>query len=75
MDRNFHQRVELLYPIENKSLKELVIRHLDYQLKDNQLSWALEAGSRQKQPGAFIAHTHHGIIYSYFTAALFFSFF
>jgi polyphosphate kinase len=43
MDRNFHQRVELLYPIENKSLKELVIRHLDYQLKDNQLSWALEA--------------------------------
>lgn len=43
MDRNFHQRVELLYPIENKSIKELIIRHLEYQLKDNQLSWALES--------------------------------
>jgi len=42
MDRNFHQRVELMYPIETKSLKTLINKHLQYQLNDNQLAWQLQ---------------------------------
>jgi len=49
MDRNFHQRVELMYPIESKSIKELIMRHLKYQLNDNQLAWELHADGQYQR--------------------------
>jgi len=49
MDRNFHQRVELMYPIENKSIKEMIIRHLQYHLNDNQQAWVLNTDGQYQR--------------------------
>jgi len=49
MDRNFHQRVELMYPIENKSLKAIIIRHLQFHLSDNQKAWELGTDGQYKR--------------------------
>ncbi|MCW9025403.1 MAG: polyphosphate kinase 1 [Gammaproteobacteria bacterium] len=43
MERNFFQRVELAFPITSKRLSTRIIRHLEYYLKDNVQSWALNA--------------------------------
>jgi len=42
MERNLFRRVEIAFPIENKTLRERVIHDLDYYLKDNQQAWILQ---------------------------------
>jgi len=42
MDRNFFRRVEIAFPIENKTLRERIRHDLDYYLKDNQQAWILQ---------------------------------
>ncbi|MDH5785553.1 MAG: polyphosphate kinase 1 [Chromatiales bacterium] len=49
MERNLHHRVESCFPVEEKKLRERVIKELDYYLQDNQQAWALQSdGSYQR---------------------------
>jgi len=41
MERNFFRRVEMVFPILSKKLKERVIRELGYYLADNSQAWEL----------------------------------
>ncbi|MDH3509361.1 MAG: polyphosphate kinase 1 [Gammaproteobacteria bacterium] len=43
MDRNFFQRVEIAFPIENKEIKRRLIADLDIYLNDNTQAWELQA--------------------------------
>ena len=43
MDRNMFKRVEVCYPLEDRRLRERVIKDLEDYLKDNQNAWALQA--------------------------------
>ena len=43
MDRNLHSRVETCFPIEDKKLRERMIRELGYYLDDNLQAWQLQA--------------------------------
>ncbi|MHB8453762.1 MAG: polyphosphate kinase 1 [Acidiferrobacterales bacterium] len=44
MDRNFFRRVEVAFPIENRKLRERVVREsLDFYLRDNINAWELGA--------------------------------
>ncbi|MDS1142492.1 polyphosphate kinase 1 [Pusillimonas sp. SM2304] len=63
MDRNFFRRVELAFPILDKTLKKRVINEaFTYALRDNQLAWrALPNGGYAKVSGrgkAFNLHQH-----------------
>ncbi len=46
MVRNLLNRVETAFPIENKPLRQRVIRELKYYLDDNQQSWELQEDGR-----------------------------
>lgn len=49
MPRNLERRVEILFPIEEDTLKEQVVKILDYQLKDNLKAHVLQMdGSYEK---------------------------
>ena len=43
MQRNLFRRVEVVYPIESKPLRERVIKDLQHYLKDNTNSWILRS--------------------------------
>jgi polyphosphate kinase len=43
MDRNLHRRVETCFPVEEKKLKERMIRELNYYLEDNTQAWELQS--------------------------------
>jgi polyphosphate kinase len=43
MERNLHHRVESCFPIEDKKLRERVIKELDYYLQDNMQAWELQS--------------------------------
>ena len=43
MERNLLQRVEICFPIQTKRISNLLIKHLDYFLKDNTQSWMLKS--------------------------------
>ena len=53
MVRNLHRRVETCFPIENRKLKERVVRELNYYLDDNIQAWDLQSDSSyiQANPG------------------------
>ncbi len=54
MPRNLDKRVEILFPVEDETLKEEVINILDIQLRDN-------AKARIMQPdGSFLHLNKHG---------------
>ena len=42
MDRNFFQRVEVAFPVSEKTLKRRLIADLDIYLNDNTNSWDLQ---------------------------------
>jgi polyphosphate kinase len=41
MERNFFRRVELAFPVENRRLRQRLIRELDSYLRDNAQAWLL----------------------------------
>jgi polyphosphate kinase len=43
MDRNLHSRVETCFPIEDKKVRERMIRELKYYLEDNTRAWELQS--------------------------------
>jgi len=43
MDRNLHSRVETCFPVEDKKLRERMIRELNYYLEDNVQAWELQS--------------------------------
>ncbi len=43
MDRNLHRRVETCFPIEEKKLRERMVRELHYYLDDNAQAWELQS--------------------------------
>jgi polyphosphate kinase len=43
MDRNMFRRVEVCFPFEIKALRERVIQHLHWYLKDNSQAWLLNS--------------------------------
>lgn len=43
MDRNLHSRVETCFPVEDKKLRERMIRELQYYLEDNVQAWELQS--------------------------------
>jgi polyphosphate kinase len=43
MDRNLHRRVETCFPVEEKKLRERMIRELNYYLEDNLQAWELQS--------------------------------
>ena len=43
MDRNLHRRVETCFPIEDKKLRERMVRELAYYLDDNLQAWLLQS--------------------------------
>lgn len=50
MDRNFHRRVEVAFPIEDKKLRERVAREaLLYCLRDNTQAWLMNAGGEYER--------------------------
>jgi polyphosphate kinase len=49
MERNLHHRVESCFPIEDKKIRERMIKELDYYLQDNVQAWELQSdGSYQR---------------------------
>lgn len=57
MGRNLFKRVETCFPIENKKLRDRVIRELGYYLKDNAQAWLLQ------QDGSYIrAESDDGLL-------------
>ena len=49
MERNLHHRVESCFPLEDKKIRERVIREIDYYLQDNTQAWELQSdGSYQR---------------------------
>lgn len=49
MERNLHHRVESCFPIEDKKIRERMIKELDYYLQDNLQAWELQSdGSYQR---------------------------
>ncbi len=61
MERNLLQRVEVCFPMQTKRISNVIIKHLDYFLKDNTQSWQLNAdGTYQRYTNdepAFTAQT------------------
>jgi polyphosphate kinase len=49
MDRNMFKRVEVCYPLEERRLRERVIKDLEDYLKDNQNAWALQADGNYRR--------------------------
>ncbi len=43
MDRNLHRRVETCFPVEEKKLRERMVRELNYYLEDNLQAWELQS--------------------------------
>jgi len=43
MDRNLYRRVESCFPIEEKKLRERVVKELGYYLQDNMQAWELQS--------------------------------
>ena len=43
MERNLHHRVESCFPLEDKKIRERVIREIDYYLQDNTQAWELQS--------------------------------
>ncbi len=43
MERNLHHRVESCFPVEDKKIRERMIKELDYYLKDNTQAWELQS--------------------------------
>ncbi len=43
MDRNLHSRVETCFPVEDKKVRERMIRELKYYLEDNTRAWELQS--------------------------------
>jgi len=54
MERNFFRRVELAFPVENRRLRERLLRELDWYLRDNSQAWLLGSDGRytRAQPAA-----------------------
>lgn len=50
MERNMFRRVEVCFPIENKTLRERVKKDLAYYLKDNAQAWILAADGSYALP-------------------------
>ena len=53
MDRNLHSRVETCFPVDEKKLRERMIRELSYYLEDNLQAWELQSNGEyvRTQPG------------------------
>jgi len=53
MDRNLHRRVETCFPVEDKKLRERMVRELKYYLQDNLQAWELQSDGnyRRTSPG------------------------
>ena len=53
MDRNLHRRVETCFPVEDKKLRERMVRELGYYLEDNLQAWELQSDGdyRRVTPG------------------------
>jgi polyphosphate kinase len=55
MPRNFHRRVEVMFPIEDQALRERVLENVNIQLSDNVKSWVLRSDGTyvrtQPKPG------------------------
>jgi len=43
MDRNLHSRVETCFPVEDKKIRERMVRELKYYLDDNVRAWELQS--------------------------------
>jgi polyphosphate kinase len=46
MDRNFFQRIEVAFPIENDAIKRRIITDLDTHLSDNLQAWNLQSDGK-----------------------------
>ncbi len=51
MERNFYRRVEAAFPIENKILRQRVIRELEFYLEDNLQAWILSSDGGYTRAG------------------------
>jgi polyphosphate kinase len=49
MGRNFFNRVEPCFPIEDKKIKKRVIKDLNYYIEDNYQAWLLQANGKYKR--------------------------
>jgi len=49
MGRNFFNRVETCFPIEDKKIKKRVIKDLNYYIEDNYQAWLLQANGKYKR--------------------------
>ena len=53
MVRNLHKRVESCFPVEDKHLKNRIIKELNYYIQDNCQSWVLDSeGNYHLKPRA-----------------------
>jgi len=49
MERNMFHRVEICFPIQTKRISSMIVKQLEYLLKDNRQSWTLQSdGSYQR---------------------------
>jgi len=49
MERNMFHRVEICFPIQTKRISSMIVKQLEYLLKDNKQSWILQSdGSYQR---------------------------
>jgi polyphosphate kinase len=46
MERNFFRRIEVMFPIQRKALREQILRDLDTYLWDNTQAWLLDSDGR-----------------------------
>lgn len=51
MKRNLDRRIEVLFPIENKTLQHMIQTIFDLQMQDSANSWILESNGSYKAPG------------------------
>jgi polyphosphate kinase len=53
MERNFFRRIEVMFPIQRKALREQILRDLDTYLWDNTQAWLLDSDGRytRARPG------------------------
>jgi len=68
MSRNLDQRIEILFPIIDEKVKEIIQKVLEFQLEDNVNSWLLESTGKYKQNHSKKSKEHNSFekIYNFF---------
>ncbi|URA09929.1 polyphosphate kinase 1 [Thermospira aquatica] len=51
MRRNLDRRIEILFPIENKNIQQIIKTIFDIQIQDTANSWILQANTSYTEPG------------------------